>query len=80
MTEQALQERAAERRAEAAARQLSDQVRESPMGQLLARAGAGVEYQEALALFVADQWELHEAKKELKGSNDKRAREESQEE
>lgn len=77
MNEQAiLDERAQERRVAATARTLSESVRDSPLGQLLAAAGAGVDFAGALQAFVADQWEAHLALKELRGNDKKRPREE----
>jgi hypothetical protein len=67
---------AQERRVAATARQLSESVRETPFGQLLARVGADADYSEALAAFVQEQWDLHNAMKEM-GHNPKRGREES---
>jgi hypothetical protein len=80
MNEQAMQEALersrAERRAAASARQLSDAVRDTPFGRLLAKAG-GMDYSEELRGFNQDQWETYEASQELVAQRpNKREREE----
>jgi len=57
--------------------QLSESARNTPLGKLLAAGAMGGDYADALGGFIQNQWDLHNALKEM-GVNIKREREDEE--